>query len=385
MNTKLKKGDQCEAKTKSGRRCKNSPAQGTSFCSIHLARLQDPLLREQYDSLCPIAERFADSLQHQLETLIIANDLTLGVPIERRVKKWGSILEKFERKHFNLKKISDLNDLVGLRLIMLFNRDLEGIHSLLSDKFKILSHEDTANRLQETQFGYQSVHYVISFPNNWLSVPTMSEFKGLKAEIQVRTLAQHIWAAASHKLQYKREESVPPPLRRSIHRVSAILETVDLEFERLLDDRDSYVSKISPTQDEDKPLNVDILQRILALKWPEKNYEPDEPYSELLDDLKIFEIDTISRLNKLIDDNYRDVLAKEKRFVKKKTAELEKSGEVLGSTKERIQRGVFFTFTGLTRTALEIHNPTKWKECFIPDVRTVAKSLGKIPSSRIKQ
>jgi ppGpp synthetase/RelA/SpoT-type nucleotidyltranferase len=30
---------------------------------------------------------------------------------------------------------------------------------------------------------------------------------GLRAEVQVRTTAQHIWAAASHKLQYKHEES----------------------------------------------------------------------------------------------------------------------------------------------------------------------------------
>lgn len=57
---------------------------------------------------------------------------------------------------------------------------------------------------------------------------------GLKAEVQVRTVTQHVWAAASHVLQYKQEASVPLPVRRSIYRVSALLETVDLEFERVL-------------------------------------------------------------------------------------------------------------------------------------------------------
>jgi ppGpp synthetase/RelA/SpoT-type nucleotidyltranferase len=60
-------------------------------------------------------------------------------------------------------------------------------------------------------------------------------------ELQLRTLAQHIWAVASHKLQYKREASVPVPIRRSINRVSALLEMVDLEFDRVLLEREQYV------------------------------------------------------------------------------------------------------------------------------------------------
>ena len=79
-------------------------------------------------------------------------------------------------------------------------------------------------------------------PDDWLNVPTFREFKGLRAELQIRTLAQQLWAAASHKLQYKRESSVPYPIRRSIHRVAALLETVDLELERVLSERDPHLS-----------------------------------------------------------------------------------------------------------------------------------------------
>ena len=360
VNPKSQNSNQCEARTKARRRCKKNAIPGTCFCAIHSFEQTDRQLRTQYGSLHPVAERFAESLQHQLESLITANNLTLGVPIERRVKDLKSISEKLERKHIELNGIPDLDDFVGLRLIFLFKRDLVGIHSLLYKKFEVLSYENTESRLQETQFGYQSGHYVVSFPDDWFSVPSMSEFKGLKAELQVRTLAQHIWAATSHKLQYKHEAIVPRPLRRSIHRVSALLETVDLEFERLLRDREAYMDEISATDNDERLLNVDILQKVLMDRWPKKNASPYESYAELFYDLAIFEIDTISRLNTLIDDNYDYVLAIEKERVKEAKRELGETGNVTGTDKDRTQRGVFFTLTGLTREALINYNPLKW-------------------------
>ena len=116
--------------------------------------------------------------------------------------------------------------------------------------------------MTEGQFGYQSWHYVIAFPEKWLSVPSLCDFRGLRAELQLRTIAQHLWAAASHKLQYKAESSVPLPIRRSIHRVSALLETVDLEFDRVLQEREDYLKQAASRQPT-KPINVDVLAQIL--------------------------------------------------------------------------------------------------------------------------
>ena len=50
---------------------------------------------------------------------------------------------------------------------------------------------DTSERLKDDQFGYSSIHIVAALPSEWLKVPTMSGLEDLKAEIQVRTLAQH--------------------------------------------------------------------------------------------------------------------------------------------------------------------------------------------------
>src|SRR5262249_41621118 len=155
---------------------------------------------------------------------------SLSVPVQTRVKSQASVLEKLERLKARSIKLTELQDLVGFRIILQFRRDVAKIIELLAKNFKIVEQYDTAERLKADQFGYSSIHFVVELQDSWLAVPTMSAFGGTRAEIQVRTTAQHIWAAASHTLQYKNEASVPPGIRRAIHRVSALLETVDLEF-----------------------------------------------------------------------------------------------------------------------------------------------------------
>lgn len=264
-------------------------------------------LKENYFQISPQAERLKLALVDELNHLLSKEGIALGVPIESRVKDWSSIEEKLERKALSLSLVSDLDDLIGMRIILLFRRDLESIGKLLSDNLNVLSSEDKAAQLSEAQFGYQSQHFIVELPKPWLNVPTWRDLGGLRVEVQVRTLAQHIWAAVSHKLQYKQEASVPPPLRRSIHRASALLETVDIEFDRLLEARDNYVEEVVE-EDFDQLLNVDLLDAILSKLLPLQNRKPEEPYDELISDLNHFEVKTVGQLRDLICVYYDEIL-----------------------------------------------------------------------------
>src|SRR5205085_2641933 len=203
---------------------------------------------------------------------------------------------------------------------------------------------------------YSSIHFVIQVPQAWLNVPTLDQFSGFKAEIQVRTIAQHLWAASSHLLQYKQEESVPPPVRRSIHRVSALLETVDLEFERVLREREDYKKRVDISSAKE-PLNVDSLARVLSQLLPKDHLEEPEPYADLLPDLLAFGIDTPDALKKLIKDNLSRVMETDAQIV----ADRKINRTVIGTTAARIRKGVFFTFVGLTREALTKQFGAQWK------------------------
>ncbi len=194
-------------------------------------------LETQYKEILPLAERLRDEIVRQVTTLVDRENISLGFPIIARIKSWESIREKVPRLSLHLRSLHELQDLVGVRLIALFRRDAEQLSHLVESSFNILQKVDTLGQLKEDQFGYSSVHYVVAIPESWQAVPSLTQLGNFRAEIQIRTVAQHLWAATSHVLQYKHEESVPEPVRRSIYRVSALLETVDLEFERVLTEK----------------------------------------------------------------------------------------------------------------------------------------------------
>lgn len=173
----------------------------------------------------------------------------------------------------------------------------------------------------------------------------------------MRTVAQHIWAAASHTLQYKQEQSVPMPVRRSISRVSALLETVDLELERVLREREDYRSSLKATpaekiaEDFSKELDVDLLQRILADSFPAENKGDDERYGELLRELTHVGIRTAGELQEVIKKHRAEVMVEEKEHVER-SRERAKEDKYIGTSEERVNRGVFFTHVGLARQLL---------------------------------
>lgn len=283
--------------------------------------MSHPELKISYSNIEPRAKRLKTALTAELEHLLSTKGITLGVPIEARVKEWSSIKEKLVRKSLSLDKIEDLDDLVGLRIILLFRRDLVAVEELLRNSLLIKSAEDTSLRLSDTQFGYQSQHYIIEAPANWLSIPSWVDLGGIRVEIQVRTMAQHIWAAASHKLQYKREASVPLPLRRSINRASALLETVDIEFDRLLEDRLSYLADDLQNETSSSTLNVEILDSVLFKIFPSANRTDEEDFDELLLELDHFGIKTAGQLQDLLEKHLDAIMEEDSKY-----AESEDSG-----------------------------------------------------------
>lgn len=304
-------------------------------------------LHTQFNSLVGSATRLRVTILEQLENLFASHSVSLGVPMEGRVKPWGSIIEKIKRKSLQLQHIQDLDDFVGVRIILLFRPDVVRVDELLRNTFSVLSTEDTSGRLTESQFGYQSRHYILKLPEQWLSIPSFTGLGNLKAEIQVRTLAQHIWAAASHKLQYKHEATVPRPLKRSIHRVSALLETIDIEFERLLAERAHYVEAEIAKLDPSESLNVDLAKSVFSKLLPSKNRDDDENYADLLRDLFHFGITTTGELQNLLTKHMVKVLeAEASRLLE------QEEGDDLGMNPERFALGVFFTHVGLAREAL---------------------------------
>lgn len=311
--------------------------------SMDIAQLQT-----EYQTQATRAERLRNDLSVQLARLLADKQITLGVPMESRVKSLESISEKLQRVAYPIDCLTDLQDFIGFRLILLFGRDTASVKQIIEEHFQVIRLEDTAQRLDETQFGYQSIHYIVRISDDWCKVPTLYGLNDLYIEIQVRTLAQHIWAAASHKLQYKQESGVPVPVRRSIHRLSALLETVDLEFERMLAERETYIGTVD-IDDElpDDTLNVDLLEKVLDEFFPVENKMMNEDYSTLLEELLILRVTNTTELQKLIHQHLKAAIERDTAIV-----ELSSRKKKTVDTAVKPSAGVYFSHVGLMRLIL---------------------------------
>lgn len=310
-------------------------------------------LKADYDLNEKLYNDFCKEFVKQINSLIDEEKISLATPLSYRVKTWNSVLGKIEKYALQPTTIQEINDLAGLRIILLFNRDVSSIINTIDNNYIVLRKEDTSDRLKENQFGYGSIHYELQFPETWLVTPTLKRFSGLTIEVQVRTNAQHIWASTSHLLQYKNESDTPIPLRRSLNRTAALLEMVDLEFERLLKEREEYISSI-PDQNIDTILDVEILKDITNSLLPDKNFIKDqtESFSFLLENLEELGVNTKSNLSELIKENLEYALKQDEAKIAEKRKQIESGEENNTFIIERINNNVYYSHVGLIRKML---------------------------------
>jgi hypothetical protein len=133
---------------------------------------------------------------------------------------------------------------------------------------------------------------------------------------------------------------------------------VDLEFDRVLNERDAYV-EAEPSSRRAEPINVDVLAQVLDSYLPPENKAgDDEPYSELVLDLAGVGIRTTGDLIRLIEEHRDQAIRNDKKVVAERRGE----GSTLGTNEERLASGVYYTHTGLTREILTLEFGESWRE-----------------------
>jgi putative GTP pyrophosphokinase len=298
-------------------------------------------LHTEYSKISDSLSNAKDEAFRQLSKLLSDEGIFPAVPIESRLKTWSSISEKVQRKSLEIESLTELNDLVGFRIILLFSQDVEKTLEKVSDVLTVVEKQNKGQNSSEDQFGYQSVHCVGYLPESWLSLPTLMPLKGVKVEIQIRTIAQHLWAAASHLLQYKREENIPVAIRRSVHRMSALLEVVDNEFERVLKEREILTKNHALPNDEEF-LSVDYVKNILDKTFPLKNKTlGSERYELVIDYFRIFDLDTFGTFKKILSLGATEAIQYDQRIANGHRH------RNLFVEDDRIRKGVFLNHGGL--------------------------------------
>lgn len=208
--------------------------------------LQDAeMFQLQYERARPDFTRLTAKLQTLLTELLAARGIAVHL-IEARTKEVSSFREKITRaSKAYVDPITELTDLSGIRIITYYQDDAHAIESLIQEEFLVQGVSGAVDSESPVEFGYRSAHYIVQLSDSRASLIEWGGLGGLKAEIQVRTVLQHAWAAISHKLQYKREEDVPRTLRRKLSRLSALFEIADDEFSALKNASGALLHQIS--------------------------------------------------------------------------------------------------------------------------------------------
>ncbi len=241
---------------------------------------------EEYRQAKPSCEEAAVKVKATLEKVFKKSGLIVAA-IESRVKTEESLAGKLELKGSKYASLADITDIVGVRVITFYIDDVDKVASALERLFKV----DWENSVDKRKiheidsFGYMSLHYICS----------MDGFP-YRFEIQMRTVLQHAWANMNHDTGYKSGVEIPLEYRRSLSRLSGLLELADEQFSEIRADLADYRRRIQALVASgnlsEVPLDGDSFRSFL-------NTRPFDPLNRRIASMNQAEIQDVSLMGYL--------------------------------------------------------------------------------------
>lgn len=168
-----------------------------------------------------------------------------------RIKDREESIKKFTRKYqSDLEKdgtpyeIKDhITDLMGLRLVCLYEDEIEPIGQLIRDNFDVIDVTDKTAEIEGTEnaFGYKGLHLDLKLDAARAEMPEYQLFAPFPFELQIRTVVQDSWSTLDHKIKYKK--SIPAGLKRRINTLAALFELADREFRQVRDETELEIER----------------------------------------------------------------------------------------------------------------------------------------------
>lgn len=193
--------------------------------------------RDFYDNNRDILNAAMQSFKTLINSLIKSSNVDFS-DIESRLKDREECISKFTRKYrTNLEAektpytIEDhITDLLGLRIVCLYEDDINEIHRILNSEFETIDVTNKISQIEGTEasFGYKGLHLDLRLNEARRGMPEYSMYSEYRFEVQIRTVVQDAWSIIDHKIKYKK--SIPNNLKRRINTLAALFELADREF-----------------------------------------------------------------------------------------------------------------------------------------------------------
>ena len=183
----------------------------------------DHLVAIYEDYKCSIKE-FNDQAEYIFKKIIAFDHVH---SCKYRIKDPEHLIEKIIRKNLvnedqiNLENYREkMHDLIGLRAIHLYKEDWESIDFQIRKRWgdRLYGHpianvregdssefiklfEETGGQIRKHQYGYRSIHYILTFDGD-------NQHK-YYAELQVRTIFEEGWSEIDHDIRYPYQQENP--------------------------------------------------------------------------------------------------------------------------------------------------------------------------------
>lgn len=221
-------------------------------------------LMQQFRDLLPDLQKL-EKLAFTKLKLALDNQGIYVTAIEHRIKTEKSLAGKLLLKGSKYNSISDITDLLGLRVITFYTDDVDKVAAIVNKVFDVDWCESVDKRKLHklNSFGYNSLHYICRLRTQ------NKKLKSIRFELQMRTALQHVWSTIEHDTGYKGDVKIPDEYRRQFSRLAGMLELVDDEFSRLrisiTDYRRQVQSLVKSGKLDDVALSADSFASYLEL------------------------------------------------------------------------------------------------------------------------
>jgi ppGpp synthetase/RelA/SpoT-type nucleotidyltranferase len=192
---------------------------------------RETLILDEYREKRATYDKLLQDVKDVLADSIKSNNIYINA-IEARIKAEDSLAGKLERKAGKYSSLSDLTDILGVRVITFYSDEVDKIAAMVGRLFEI----DWENSIDKRKmhdihsFGYSSLHYICRVPKALFEDPAYPELNSIRFEVQMRTALQHVWSVLDHDTGYKSGFEVPKEYLRNMNRLAGMLELADEQF-----------------------------------------------------------------------------------------------------------------------------------------------------------
>ena len=228
------------------------------------------MILDEYREKLPVFEKLKEIVMDSVRNCLDENHIVVS-GLDSRIKSEQSLTGKLELKGYKYRTLSDITDILGVRIITFFSDEVDIISALAEQLFEIdwENSVDKRKMLEIDRFGYMSLHYICRVPKSLFYDPAMPELNQTSFELQMRSTLQHVWANMYHDMGYKSDVEIPVEYQRNMSRLAGMLELADEQFNRIRKEINDYrrnvQSLVASGNFDEVPLNGDTFRSFLVL------------------------------------------------------------------------------------------------------------------------